>query len=318
LALLSSLAVRVDAARELLVTEKMDKYRAWWLEMRRKNGEDPSDEEADRFAVQYRDFARRVVKDGYNPDDEKPIKIIIQADGTLGCSDGNHRLCALAAAGVEFVPVTLGWVSPTWARLLRALGGRIYQPHPHPSFYGWVCTRPDSAARYTEIGRRLVEMGCKSVFEIGPAAGVGVQAMSRAGLAVSWIETDPDYARLCRSLSVVGLPSSQVDALEECSRVDAVVGLAVWHHVATSVLALADAADRMGTAKVQVVELPSPDAPRWHKAYEEEVGTPIRELTAHTLEVIRSPITGAGYYNRCEVLRSESYGGRTTWILWRD
>lgn len=312
-ALMRSLSARVDAARELIETDEVDKYRAWWVEMRRKGGEDPSDEEADRFAKLYQGFTRKVANEGYDPSDKNPIKVTIQADGRLGCNDGNHRLCALFASGAKSVEVVLGWVSPTWKDLVDSLKGVLHHPHPHPSFYGWKCNRPGSRERYTEVGKRLVEMGCKTAFEIGPCSGTGVQALVDAGLKVSWAEIKLEFARLCKSLSSVRKSSKQVSTLSESPDVDAVVALAVYHHVATSVEAFEAAAARMGLARVQVVELPTAEAPRWHARFVEESGQTAEGLPEWTLNRLQE----AGSYTNVEVLREEPYGNRTTWIMWR-
>jgi len=311
--LLNTLKERVDAAKQILTTDKITKYRAWWVKMRKKSGTVPTKEEADKFAKLYQSFTRRVVEEGYRPYDDNPIKITVQGDGRLGCYDGNHRLCALAAAGVEEIEVVDHWVSETWATLVSKLKGTVYQPHPHPSFNGWTVSRPDTADRYREIALRLLKMDCKTAFEIGPCAGTGVQAMAAAGLGMSWCESSVAYSTLCRSLSALQVSTEEVKSILSAPATDAVMGLAVWHHVATSLDALDDAAEHLAGARVHVVELPTPEAPRWHRGYIEDSEQTTEDLPEWTLNRLQE----AGKYTHREILRSEPYGNRTTWIMWR-
>ena len=312
-ALLDTLRVRVEAARQLLETNRTTKYRAWWRAMKRKEGENPTKAEADRFVKFYQGFTRRVVEEGYRPDDANPIRVTIGDRGQLGCSDGNHRLCALAAAGVEEVEVVVCATNERWSAAVKSLKGTIYQPHPHPLFGGWPVIRPETPVRYRQVAERILDMGCGSVFEIGPCSGAGPQAMAGAGLSVFWTERSETYALLCRSLSFVGQRTKEVRSIEQAPKTDAVVALAVWHHVATCLDALDGAAKRLSGARVHVVELPTPDAPRWHKQYIEDSGQTVEDLPEWTLDRLQRQ----GRYTHREVLREETYGGRTTWILWR-
>jgi len=330
------LKIRLDAAEELISPNCPSnllntKYAEWrkQLEVISKRPPIPTPELI-KGIEHYKALSLSVVNN-YQPDlwKEDPrnfdpkkghgeITCAIITDGKIVINDGNHRLCALKAANKTIPPIKVYARAEQWKKPIEAQGETLHQRYFHPDCDGMPAIRKNEA-RFNAVSEELKKVNIQSVVEIGACLGFGSYLMTEQGLNVSAIEADTDKFRLLQclerrvdNLTCIGGMFDKVKLHPEKNA--AVVGMSVWHHLATSKDMLEELITKVSQYDCQVIELPTNKEVRWHDAFISSAGT-TREGAAEYLLAQFAKL--GGYHNQKIIFTDKQYVNRETWLLTR-
>ena len=307
-------------------------YIAYLKERRRRASRtlEPDAEQAycENLAGCKKALAESIRDDGYDPNawrhcgrdfdynkGEGPITVTIGPDGTINSYDGLHRSAILRHLGqpviAEVYQRNKRWVE------LREFHKTLYTPYPHPDFAGRKVLRK-GVERFDAIGKWMKEHDAYCPLVVGACIGWGMFRL----LDVPWnsqvygIEPQKERRDLAGAfISRLGRGMVQgKSAIEwdEYDKVGAVIGLSVYHHVATSLDQWQKVADKLAACPVQILELPEDSAKQWHNTFRAECG-------GRCKETILSVLAGAGDYMHREVIYTDrTYANRETIAMWRD
>lgn len=260
---------------------------------------------------------------GYNPETARAmceaagypygeIRLCCELDGRLGLSDGNHRFSAWYIGDCDqALEAEVVFYHPEWEELLR---GAAYQPYDHPLANSEAYTR-QGLERYRAVASHLAGATVNRMMvnlELGSCLGMGMEILAKGG-PVYGCEHNTTFRALAeRRFDILGDPNVKGHTKPvPMDRWRSVVGLSVWHHLATSVVAL-NAWAYSTRADRHYIELPEPGSKTWKEGFLREIGP------VDPREVILEVIRGAnGYTTTEEIYRDPQYADRVTLLLTR-
>jgi hypothetical protein len=299
------------------------KYADWFRQFRDKD-KVRDDSYIASITESKRQLALAIRGDGYNPDlwrlDPRKFNPDDSGFGPIACTigdfgqimpwDGSHRAAILKALD-EDVRARVWTRSARWQELRNFQIKDHYQPYPHPDLSHVKPTRR-GVERYIEINKQIGE-GPKTICVVGACTGMGARCLNSLGRVVGAIESHRErfllleawnrFDPFCQAIN------KRVQEVENFRGVHVVVGLSVYHHVATNASTWGEVCKKLADCPVHFMEVAKSSDPQWHSQFRTEakmLGKSPDELIVHTLQ------RAGGYTNREVVFRDDRYSGRET------
>ncbi len=262
-------------------------YCLYWLYQRKKlaKADVTSKHLADaaNMAECHRKLAISIRDEGYDKDRWKtcgrqldpdkgqgPITVNIGADGTIYSWDGLHRSAILKHLGLP-VEAEVYKRDPRWVELSE-FHKTLYQPYPHPDFAGRKITRPGTE-RYEPIATWLKAHDIIDPLFVGACTGAAVVKFRDWGFQAFGIEPHKDRFPLAESWTRRVCPASIVQVAAHdflYGNYGAVIGLSVYHHVATSLEKWREVCKLLVACPVHIFELAGKSEKQWHDKFKSE------------------------------------------------
>jgi len=322
------IAPLVDSVRELM-RGNFKVYMLYWME-RCAGAPWCSLGKAKTHAKCVQRLAQDIAENGYNPhawrEDPRhekweadrpgaygPLSVTIGPDGRINPWDGAHRSAILRVLGKE-CRARVYQRSEEWRALLD-FNDKPYTPYPHPDMNGRQAYRPGTE-RFSAIADFLAQRKAKRCLFVGACTGFGMAHLAARGFAVDGIEPHPERFKLAEAYLQRVSPESTLYPLPafEFARYgdyDAVIGLAVWHHVATSLKRWVKVLGNLATCPIQIVELAGNEEGQWHDDFREYA----HGMPGHV--VFESLIASGQYTDEQTIFTDTHYANRPTVALWR-
>lgn len=269
----------------------------------------------------YKADAWREDKRQENWDDDKgfgPISVSIGPNGNLIPWDGAHRAAILRVLERP-VEAVVHERSKRWAEL-KEFHKTLYTPVDHPDFADHPVLRKDTA-RFEAIVAHL-QSDIRDVLIVGACTGFcarfideyeqfdEVEVEHRQPFDVLALEPKEERFALLRTTGVLCQKVAAAD-FTRYGEFDAVIGLSVYQHAATSLDKWRQIVYLLSKCSIQVLELPGNDEKQWHEEFRKDTGGKPHEAI---LEYLCVP---GGYRNAKTIYTDPTYANRNTYLLTR-